>query len=201
MYLEKLINHIVRRMELRYQRKEGCLHVRDLVSCRLKKELEETYSVLHKAVYYAPAVLLGEVVHWGIEMLFGKEETQREFKREIDGSVIYGHPDIVLPNSIIELKYQKSLYGCPRPHHELQTQFEAWVAGKSFGTLIYISPDGWREFTYRALTDSEVRDLLVKERTPMWEEWECSYCQFNGVCPKGTIRGEKPAEERKTKER
>jgi len=200
MFLEHLVKEIAKRMEIKYKRKKGRTYVRDLVFCRFKRNLEETYPTLYGATYFNPAILLGEVVHWGIEMLFTSEETQKEFKRVIDGNVIYGHPDIVLPNSIIELKYQKSLYGCPRPHHRLQTQFEAWVAGKSFGTLIYVSPEGWREFTYRALTDSEVRDLLVKESTPMWEEWECSYCQFNGVCPKGTIRGEKPAEKRKTKE-
>jgi len=199
MILEELVNRIVDHMQLKYERELGALHVRDIISCREKLRYEDVYPVLHRSLYFKPAILLGELVHVGLENFYPPDLRPQKVTRLLHGKEIVGHVDGVTETIALEVKYQRVLPQAAHDHHMLQAQAEAWVAEKDKAVLLYVTPEGWREFTFEPLSTDEMALYVSKGFAPRWPKWECRYCAFGGVCPKyaprGVEHGEKAAVE------
>lgn len=151
-------------------------HVKALCYCRYKV-LNEPYEV----VASKPIVMIGQIVHYAVERLC-QYEAKTYFKKILDYEV-YGTPDLVLGNNVVEVKYTMYPPENPRPHDVLQLKLYLWLLDKEIGYLWYLSNNEFKEFeVINTLSDDDVVSLIEKPKYPFWE-WECKYCSLVNECP------------------
>lgn len=137
-------------------------------------------------LFKEPRVVIGTLVHRGIEYYFGQPDSPENVIRkeiEVDGETwtVAGIPDYVDDEKVYEFKFTTSPPDKPRPHDELQLKIYMWLTGKSKGELVYISPVGIKCFEVNhGVTDDGVRGL-IRNRWAKWK-WECYTCPFRHEC-------------------
>jgi len=185
--------------QAKHVREPGVVYVTDLVECPLKRHFEEVYPEVAGADFFNPATLVGDIVHKGVaSILSGFLDAKFEVEGEMvfDGVRIRGRADMLLEDRVVDFKFVKGSYNIPHPHHILQVRVYLRMFGKPNGSLLYIAPDRITEIDEtvepnlaKPISDEELREMLQQRNTPLWSEWECSYCPWVNACPKVVVRG------------
>jgi CRISPR-associated exonuclease Cas4 len=183
---------------LQHKKDEDTLYVTDLVRCPLKVRFEEQYKELAMSEVFAPSMLLGDLVHSGLEDFLKREfnaEVEVEVEKEIpvNGKTvkIKGRADAIIQQNneriVVEIKSAKGDKGLPLEHHKAQLQLYLWLFNVRKGILIYVTPDRVTEYIIDQPAD-EVGVIRLTEETlraskaPRYQ-WECKYCVFKVICP------------------
>jgi len=172
------------------------IYVTDLVSCSHKRELRKTFLELY--FRFEPAMILGELLHRGLEEMLEEEGFKREQEFQLpivldisptstkeQEFIIKGRVDAIKDKTIVEIKTARGIRGIPHPHHLLQLQIYLNLLGGETGILIYVTPSKILEFEVpreevdvKSLAEETVLDM----RHPRWS-WECNLCPFSKICP------------------
>lgn len=169
--------------------------VHELVECPLKRKYRERFPDYAFTVFSKPKVVIGEMIDIASKVVSGLKYdyvAQRAVKvadRMVVG--IIGNINIYDEErgEVIEVKFTDRLDKTPRVHHIEQVRLYLWLTKGFRGKLLYISPDGWREYFVSGTPDTEeVADYVYKlvngmVPAPKWK-WECKYCPFKEVCEK-----------------
>ncbi len=170
-------------------RNPSILYVTDLVSCSHKRALRLSYPEI--TFKFEPQLVLGNLVHKGLEDILEeneyKVEVEVEAEYEVMGSriLLKGRVDAVSKDAVVEIKSARSDQGLPHEHHVMQLQIYLNMLGLDKGILIYITPDRIAEY----LVEREplnikdlVEETILDLKHPRWS-WECRYCPFSRICP------------------
>ena len=184
----------------------GKLHVSSLVLCPLKEVFMHKFPELYKSRQYNGALLLGRLVHIGLqkvipELLNGVEvESEVKVEKTVDLGhltvTVSGKIDLVIKknNKVIpvEIKTARSDHSLPKEHHIMQLKIYMNMLGAYEGYLIYVTPDRITEYRIVGPIDDVSLSKFImsrREKAPLWD-WECGYCVFSVVCPyKKHLRG------------
>ncbi len=177
------------------------ISVSDLVYCSNKYRLGLKYPELKIAQNYYPTLILGRILHRGIEEVIKDRfhdfvvtelPIEKSITVDIDGLTrvvrVSGRVDALMNNYVvIEIKTSRADHELPLPHHVLQLRIYMNLLDKTKGLLFYINPDRIAEYWINEpLSDEELQRLVIEtlENTkhPRWP-WECNYCPFNIICP------------------
>ncbi len=174
------------------------IYVTDLVSCSMKRIMRIRYPLL--SFRFEPPMILGDLVHAGLEKLLGEHgwrpEVQIEKKVIINGEeyLLKGRADLVryAPGSpshaeeVIEIKTGRDLpLNEPHEHHVLQLKIYLYLLAAKRGYLVYITPERLVEFEIEPEPidlETLVRETVYNEKAPRYE-WECRYCPYRRICP------------------
>lgn len=167
------------------------MFVHELCECTYKRKLRLKFPEVEKASFFNPRFLVGYLVELAVKNLLEDTSSHPVFRElVIDGKqvLVYGHIDALVNDVPLEIKYQTDLRGIPHEHHILQLKLYSWLKNSSLGLLTYVSPEGIKVFEItNDLNDEKVTELVKKESSPMWKEWECSYCIFERFCEKSLM--------------
>lgn len=177
--------------KLKELRDPSVIYVSDLISCSHKRVFRIKFPELE--FRFEPYMILGELVHRGLEDVLRKkgfeQEVSIEKTVEINGEtyIVKGRIDAFNDSDgvVVEIKTARSSQGIPHRHHILQIQIYMNMVDAKEGLLIYITPD--RILEYKVIKETIDIDELVKETIndavhPRWD-WECRYCIYNRMCP------------------
>ncbi len=163
------------------------------------------YDVRFRRIEMIPtrfSTVLGIIFDYTVKNLLKDKgfEEKRYSKKYVDDEgneyVIYGDPDLVMGDEVVELKYTSMpLENLPLEHHVYQVKMYMNQSGLN-GRLIYFTPNGVREFLYdreEALTDEEIagiaRSFFIDKVSPRYD-WECQYCHYRSICPLAVLKTE-----------
>ncbi len=169
------------------------VYVTDLTSCSQKRLFRLAMPLL--SFRFEPPMLLGELVHLGLERLLEQEGwvTELEIVKhyEVDGVryELRGRADAVRIEDgrvveVVEIKTARSI-DKPLEHHALQLQIYMQLLGAERGYLVYITPDKIVEYSVDP-GDVDIERLLaetVRNTAHPRFEWECRYCPYRRYCP------------------
>ena len=173
------------------------VYVTDLVTCSNKRAMRLSYPLL--SFQFEPQLLIGELVHAGLQALLAKNESgwraevQIEEKYDIDGRevVLKGRADLVrydndIPDTVAEIKTARMRSDeAPLEHHVMQLRIYLQLLGARRGILLYVTPDRLVEFEIEPVSvdiEALIRETVYNMRAPRYE-WECRYCTFRKFCP------------------
>lgn len=167
------------------------VYVTDLVACSNKRFFRLQFPEL--TFRFEPILILGDLIHKGLELFLTSEgyevEKEVEEKYSVKGLdyVLKGRIDAfnARDSVVIEVKFSRTSQGVPHEHHVLQLQVYLNLLKAENGTLIYVTPD--RILEYQVKSQPIDIEALIKETVensvhPRWS-WECKYCYFNRMCP------------------
>ncbi len=182
----------------KHVRGENEYYVSDLTRCPLKRVYEERFPELVLNQAYDPTLLLGDIVHLGLEsflrkvfdegMVKGVLGVEVEKKKSIGEYVIRGRIDALIELEDgerlgVEIKYSRRDIGLPLQHHVLQVKIYNWLYDLPKSILIYITPNRITEYVIEEkVSEEELLSLIRDEKSPRWP-WECQYCRFAILCP------------------
>ena len=186
------------------------VHASVLPLCPLKWFYRLKYPDLVKAQQYSGYLILGKLVHIGLQRLLrelydsGRLSGFKVLGVEVDleksinienGDFpvivkIKGRADLIVEKDgskyVVEIKTSKSDFNIPAEHHVLQLKIYMNLASVEKGLLLYITPDRITEYyVNEAISDFELQNLVqefFKKKGPRYG-WECNYCPFNILCP------------------
>jgi len=186
------------------------VHASSLPLCPLKWFYRLKYPDLAKAQQYAGYMILGKLVHFGLQKLLmelqeaglldfkilGVEvELEKTINIERNGLPVIvhvkGRADIIAEKNgeklVVEIKTAKGDYNIPAPHHLEQLRIYMNMAGAGKGMLIYVTPDRIAEYPVdKPLSDFELQKLVQEfysRKGPRYD-WECQYhCPYAVLCP------------------
>ncbi len=178
--------------------REDVVYVTDLVSCSQKRVFRLEMPLL--SFRFEPPMLLGDLVHRGLEELLGDEGwvTEMEVVKRfnVDGRVVElrGRVDAALVTDdgvehVVEIKTARSVEK-PLEHHVLQLQVYLNMLGAREGSLVYVTPERLLEYTFpRTELDLDllVAETVRNEARPRFE-WECRYCPYRRFCPYARLK-------------
>jgi len=156
-------------------------YAHDLCRCSKLREYEQQFPDIAKSRRAEPAIILGELVHLGMENIL---TPAKSYYKVIDDLkvIISGSPDFIYNNCPVELKYQRYPVKQPKEHHLLRIRLYMWLMDVSVGYLFYITPKKISEFQItQPLDDDAVRNLVTIEYSPRFG-WECKFCPFAKIC-------------------
>ena len=178
---------------------ENVWYVTELVQCPYKHYLRVRYPYLDLSTVFNERVMLGIVIHKGIqniliESLDGeKVEIEKPISKSfnIDGReiVLKGRVDLLVNDEVVyEIKTMNKFNGSIPDHYIKQLQIYLNLLGVETGKLVIVNLDGsvTRKFYIYEYKREElnIEEILRKcvnlEVEPM--EWECKYCQYLNVC-------------------
>ncbi len=201
-FIKELANHIIskyheRHEKLRKKLNSGVDHfyfVHELCQCRRKERMRTLYPELYAAQVYEPAIMLGELVHLGVETLTHSEKEVvkvKDIKTSIGTARIAGTIDIYYPEEgvAVDVKYVRKLKAnAIMEHHKLQVSLYAWLANAKYGEIWYITPEGIRTYgPIKPANENTAKHLIEYPKTPMWPKWECKYCPYTKICPENRV--------------
>jgi len=161
------------------------VYVTDLVSCSQKRAFRIMYPEL--TFKFDPTLLLGELVHIGLEEILKEHgfECEKDFSKTISGYEVRGRVDAINDKCIVEIKTARSDKGLPHEHHIAQLQIYLNMLERDVGILVYVTPDRIAEYVVNR-DNIDVETLLKQTveniKHPRYE-WECRYCIFSKICP------------------
>ncbi len=167
------------------------VYVTDLVSCHQKYHMRRLYPEL--VIGFEPQLILGSLVHEGIEKILRDNGFITEYKIEkqvqVNGTTytLKGRVDAYNPDTkeVVEIKTARALQGDPSEHHVYQLNIYLNLLDSPKGYLVYITPDKVVEYAVERTQvniENEVSSLLKNEKHPRYA-WECKYCPFYKLCP------------------
>lgn len=171
-------------------RNERIIYVTDLVSCSHKLKLRRLYPEL--SLRFEPGAVIGNLIHAGLEEILSEEGYQVEYPVErgfevngveyiLKGRVDAFHPEKKL---VVEIKSSRDTQNKPHEHHVYQLQVYLNLLEVDKGILIYITPDGFLEYSVereKINIKALIKTLVNDEIHPRWS-WECRYCLFRRIC-------------------
>ncbi|HIQ03770.1 MAG TPA: CRISPR-associated protein Cas4 [Desulfurococcales archaeon] len=165
------------------------VYVTDMVSCSQKRYYRLSYPEL--AFSFEPVLVLGNLVHMGLEKLLEEEgyKVEVEFEKifKINGVEfrVKGRVDAINSSEVVEIKTTRTDIKIPLEHHILQLQLYLNLLNREKGILIYITPERISEYQIDR-EELDVSRILLEtiENTvhPRWS-WECKYCTYARICP------------------
>jgi len=175
---------------------ENELYVTDLIYCPLKVRFSKIYQELALGTVFEPRALIGDFIHKGIERtlaeILGEANVKSEVEYEkdivVDGTtfIVKGRIDVILGDTVVEIKSSRSDISLPHPHHVQQLRIYLWLTGMKRGLLLYVTDERLAEFFVEdPASDGEVSDLIrsvLTGRPAPRYSWECRYCPFSSVC-------------------
>ena len=174
MKLSEFVELVGKMSERKYEIGENDWHAKALCFCR-KKVLEQRFV----DIAMKELVVLGILVHRGVSSVIGYEE--KVFSKKVGKYTIYGTPDIVNGEDVIEVKFTSRLPSEPREFDVMQLKIYLWLLDKEKGYLWYFSPYGFAEYEVSGkFTDEDILNLIENPKTPLWS-WECRYCNLCSV--------------------
>ena len=202
LFIRSLADHIIvkyhkRHEKLREELSEGVDYVyfvHELCECAKKRGMRELYPELNTSHAYEPAIMLGELVHLGVESLTHSEKEVVKF-RDVETKIgtvrVAGTIDIYYPeeNTVVDIKYARKLgNNMPLKRHKLQVSLYAWLANAKYGEIWYITPEGIRTYgLIKPANEATAKHLIEYPKTPMWPKWECKYCPYTKICPENRV--------------
>lgn len=197
-----MIQELLYKMKLedikKHVRGENEYYVSDLIRCPRKIEYEKNFPELVLNQAYDPTLLLGDIVHLGLEtflkkvfgegILKGILGIEVEKKQSINKYIIRGRIDALIELESgkrigVEIKYSRRDIGLPHQHHVLQVKIYNWLYDLSKSILIYITPNRITEYDVEEkASEEEILSLIEDKKSPRWP-WECQYCRFAILCP------------------
>ncbi len=195
--LVSVIYEYNKRERERHKREEGVFWVTDLVRCPLKRVYETLYPELSLRDVFNPRLIVGILIHRGVEGLV--KEVLKEFKVEVeveggrgvllsDGSEVEvrGRLDILLlgggTKEAVEVKTARSDRSIPQRHHIDQARAYNWLFDLDRVYLLYITPERVAQYSVEdRMSDAEVAERVESRRAPRYP-WECSYCHYAVLC-------------------
>lgn len=184
----------------KHKREKGVIWVTDLVRCPLKLVFEERYPELALQEIFKPSLMIGNLLHRGLESLLKDlvqaqgftVETEVEVSKDVvldDGTSIYvkGRLDAVLSRDLekvaIEVKTSRSDRNIPQKHHVDQVRAYNWLTDSIGTVLLYITPSRITQFFIEDRMDTaEVVSRITSKKAPRYS-WECGYCTYSVMCP------------------
>jgi len=174
------------------------VYVTDLVSCSHKRVMRHRFPLL--AFRFEPALVLGDLVHAGLESLLGgrdgweaEVEVERRYVLEGDEYIVKGRADLVKRRGdgsvevVVELKTARDLpEGRPHQHHVNQLRVYMELLDAPRGVLVYVTPERLLEFSVERGDGIDVEALLreaVHDTARPRFDWECRYCPYRRLCP------------------
>jgi len=169
------------------KRKPNEIYVTELTECPKKREFRKNLWFLETT---KPSFIIGKLIHIGLQefirILFpdSKVETELEVSKLFENVLIKGRIDAIIDDVVVEIKYARGIKGeLPLLHHEEQIQVYGWLTGLTDGIIVYVTPDGVKEYELElTYNDNNIYRLLNDKRVPRYE-WECSYCVYSNWCP------------------
>ena len=186
------------------------IYVTSLVQCPLKFTYSLKFPEIATAQNYQPYLILGKLVHYGLQHLLmelSRSDFLKEFKLvgvevecsktiSVDASNlpyivhVKGRADLIVEKDgekiVVEIKTAKGDYNIPSEHHVLQLRIYMNMLGIGKGLLLYITPERIAEIPVeKPLDDFELSNLVkefLQRKGPRYS-WECSYCQYAILCP------------------
>ena len=174
------------------KREENVVYVTELVECPMKR-------VFRKDLWYFettnPSLILGRLVHEGLEKLLKQIfpnhniQTEVEVEKQYGELKIRGRIDAIIDDVIVEIKYMRGIKGeLPLEHHKLQLRIYKWMTGKRKGIILYITPDGIKEYKDdKPVNNAEIMQIIERNEIPRYD-WECKYCAFSRFCPFAKVK-------------
>ena len=165
------------------------IHVHDIIRCKYKYYLKKMFPEVTLPII--PSIFIGESVDDFVKELAKRignlesTEANIEIKVTIDGKekVLVGRPDLLFEDCVVEIKYSRDLTDKPLEHHINQLKMYLFMTGKKQGYLVYITPQGLREFTIEEQFDANsFKEFIATWKSPRYD-WECEYCEFRFICP------------------
>ncbi|BEP16988.1 CRISPR-associated protein Cas4 [Pyrofollis japonicus] len=171
------------------------VYVTDLTGCSMKRIMRMHYPLL--SFRFEPSVILGDLVHTGLEKILEEHGWASEYQVEksikVNGETytLKGRVDLVKitdngVEEVVEIKTGRDLpHNEPHDHHILQLKIYMYLLNAKKGHLLYITPERIVEFDveYEPIDlESLVRETILNERAPRYE-WECKYCPYRKLCP------------------
>ena len=198
--MEALEEEVVSRLLSNRDRDENVVYVTELVGCTMKPRLRRIAPLLGALVSHEPQVLIGTLLHHGVESItlrhsMGsdvKVETEVEVETQVNGVTVRGRVDVMVKRGdevieIDEIKFSRRAPSNPYEHHVMQLQVYAEMLQCSERCrlfLVYFTPDAIVSFEVkpRPILEQLVNDYLENRFAPRWR-WECDYCPFRSICP------------------
>ncbi len=187
--------------KLREMSDPSVIYVTDLVQCSHKRVMRIMYPLM--SFRFEPPLVLGDLVHAGLEALLSEEGWEAEVPVEAsvevgdETYVVKGRVDLLKRNeegrpvAVVEIKTGRDLPdNSPREHHVAQVQVYMSMLGAREGYLVYITPERLVEFPVEPVSidlESLVEDVVYDRRAPRYE-WECRYCPYRRICPYAHVR-------------
>ncbi len=178
--------------------REDVVYVTDLTSCSQKRVFRLEMPLL--SFRFEPPMLLGDLVHRGLEEILGEEgwvtemEVVKQF--DVDGRRVElrGRVDAALIDGdrvvhVVEIKTARSVEK-PLEHHLLQLRIYMSLLGAETGSLVYVTPEKILEYTVEdGYVDFEmlVAETVRNEARPRFD-WECRYCPYRRFCPYARVK-------------
>lgn len=182
----------------KHRKERGVVWVTDLVRCPLKVVYEERYPELSLQNLFKPSLIIGTLLHRGLESLLRELvrgfaiETEVEKSKDVvlnDGSTVSvrGRLDVVLGRDsekvAIEIKSSRTDRNIPQKHHVDQVRAYNWLADLRGSILLYVTPARIAQFYVEEKMDTvEVVNRITNKKAPRYS-WECTYCAYSVMCP------------------
>lgn len=170
-------------------RNPNVVYVTELVTCSHKRFYRLNYPEL--TLTFEPTLILGELLHYGLEEVLREEGYNVEVEVERDYTVnggeykLKGRVDALGRGGVVEIKTGRAGQTLPHQHHILQLQVYMELLDVNWGILVYVTPDRLVEFKVEreSVRIEELISDTIKDSThPRWE-WECRYCPYSKLCP------------------
>lgn len=178
----------------KHAREGKTVYVTDLVRCSLKRDFEVRYPELVYPMNFNPSIILGDLVHIGLEKLLtelkwcdGEVRAEVEGERKVGEWTVKGRIDAMAGGFGVEIKSAKSDMSIPHRHHILQCEIYNWLFDLPKTYLVYITPNRVADYEITGRkSDEEVASMIASKKAPMWD-WECGYCPFSMMCPEKVV--------------
>jgi len=179
-------------------------YVTELTQCPKKHVFRVQYPHLKLANIVNARLLLGDIIHNGLEVLIAFRIPEARIEQEIEKKVklkaypnadfiIKGRADIVTEHYVYEVKTIKSINNdrkLPLDHHVQQLLAYLDLFNKDYGRIVYVVLNEGKILEYDITREKEltVEDMLLEQLERLRnkdypiEEWECNYCIYKDVC-------------------
>lgn len=195
---KRIVDEYVKRVE--ESKSPNIIYVTDLVGCTHKFHMRKIYTELTLA--FEPSMILGDLVHKGLESLMVAHGFQPEVEISrtvyVDGVEyqLRGRVDLLdsTRGIVVEVKSSKTHMGLPREHHLYQLNIYLNMLNYDKGILLYITPSKIAEYEVsrtQISIDNLVKEVVEDARKPRFQ-WECKMCPFRKIC---THASTEPAEQ------
>lgn len=191
---------LFREERARHQRERGVVWVTDLVSCSLKPVFSLEYEELALSEFFSPPLVLGTLVHRGLEALLSQVLAAKQYRVEVEPErslevsvddakyTLKGRADLVVttPEGArigVEIKTLRGDAALPLEHHVDQARIYNLLFDLEKSYLVYISPERLAQYEVGdRMGLDEVASRIREPRAPRYT-WECRYCPFSVICP------------------
>lgn len=178
MFEEILVRKLIEAQESwSRERAENEIPAKQLVFCWKRYTSKDPKELMQN-----PRVIIGTLVHRGIEHYFGFEDKEDNVvKKQIGEYVIVGMPDLIMDDVVFEFKYSTSPPKEPKEWDINQLKIYLWLTGKPVGELVYITP--LKIKTFKVTEPSTDEEILgwIRYRWAKYR-WECATCPFRHEC-------------------